>query len=152
MNYLTQYYKNLSEQLQEKVNNLQQVLDEGKVLINVDDIEHMGQGEYMVVGRHAKGKGSKRERVVRFYTEPDKDLDYYENAAKIGAEPILVDTDQVGVDEDPRVRGQSKKGTGLKAYKKEQAIAGADYDKGYDPNRPAPSDAVRRARYGLPPR
>jgi len=28
MNYLTKYYKNLSEQLQEKVNHLQQVLDE----------------------------------------------------------------------------------------------------------------------------
>jgi len=28
MNYLTQYYKNLSEQLQEKINNLQQMLNE----------------------------------------------------------------------------------------------------------------------------
>ena len=32
MNYLTTYYKNLCEQLQEKVNNLQQNLQEAYVL------------------------------------------------------------------------------------------------------------------------
>jgi len=68
MNYLTNYYKNLSEQLQEKVNHLQNLISEAQKEtedVIIDDAER-DEGEYhpTLQGRLAKGKGSKRGRQV----------------------------------------------------------------------------------------
>ncbi len=48
MNYLTNYYKNLSEQLQEKINNLQKLLetkDEDTVEVTIHDSDR-DEGEF----------------------------------------------------------------------------------------------------------
>jgi hypothetical protein len=67
MNYLTQHYKNLSEQLQTKVNHLHQLLEKAKETedVIIDDAER-DEGEYhpTLQGRLAKGKGKKRGRQV----------------------------------------------------------------------------------------
>ena len=46
MNYLTNYYKNLSEQLQEKINNLQKMLDEARIR-SPAEMRQIGSGEMM---------------------------------------------------------------------------------------------------------
>jgi hypothetical protein len=68
MNYLTNYYKNLSEQLQEKVNYLEKIILEAQretEHVIIDDAE-TEEGEYTptLQGRLAKGKGAKRGRQV----------------------------------------------------------------------------------------
>ena len=68
MNYLTQHYKNLAEQLQEKVNHLQNLISEAQKEtedVIIDDAER-DEGEYhpTLQGRLAKGKGKKKGRKV----------------------------------------------------------------------------------------
>jgi len=67
MNYLTQHYKNLSEQLQAKVNHLNHLLEKARETedVIIDDAER-DEGEYhpTLQGRLAKGKGKKRGRQV----------------------------------------------------------------------------------------
>ena len=69
MNYLTNFYKNLCEQLQAKVNYLEQTILEGQKDtedVIIDDAE-TEEGEYTptLIGRIAKGKGAKRGRTVK---------------------------------------------------------------------------------------
>ena len=68
MNYLTNYYKNLSEQLQEKVNFLNQAILEAQREtedVIIDDAEREeGEDIPTLQGRLAKGKGAKRGRQV----------------------------------------------------------------------------------------
>jgi hypothetical protein len=70
MNYLTNYYKNLSEQLQEKVNHLQKLLEKRETEeVLVTGYKVTGQGpttpsKMKILGRFTKGKGSKRGREV----------------------------------------------------------------------------------------
>jgi hypothetical protein len=67
MNYLTQHYKNLSEQLQAKVNHLNQLLEVKRTTEKVifHDAERP-EGEYhpTLQGYLATGKGKKRGRQV----------------------------------------------------------------------------------------
>ncbi len=68
MNYLTNYYKNLCEQLQEKLNYLEKEILEAKretEYVIIDDAEKE-EGEYTptLQGRIAKGKGAKRGKQV----------------------------------------------------------------------------------------
>jgi hypothetical protein len=67
MNYLTQHYKNLSEQLQTKVSHLEKLLEKARETedVIIDDAER-DEGEYnpTLQGRLAKGKGKKRGRQV----------------------------------------------------------------------------------------
>jgi hypothetical protein len=67
MNYLTQHYKNLSEQLQAKVNHLNYLLEKARKTedVIIDDAE-TDEGEYIptLQGRLAKGKGKKRGQQV----------------------------------------------------------------------------------------
>ena len=87
MNYLTNYYKNLSEQLQEQVNQLENILDEArKMTTNVKDVRtgkmvptrkvdiedydsNTGEDAPLIMGRLAdnKGKGAQKTRQVSFY-------------------------------------------------------------------------------------
>ena len=69
MDYLTNYYKNLCEQLQAKVNYLEQTILEAQRStedVIIDDAE-TDEGEYTptLIGHLAKGKGSKRGRTVK---------------------------------------------------------------------------------------
>ena len=72
MNYLTNYYKNLSEQLQEKVNHLQQLIESKRktedVLVTGYEVTGRGPTEpskMIIRGVYTKGKGPKRGREVK---------------------------------------------------------------------------------------
>jgi hypothetical protein len=82
MNYLTNYYKNLSEQLQEQINHLEALIAEAKRIdpktgkaistreIKVTDyLSDSGEDVPLVMGRYAdgKGKGAQKTKEVRFY-------------------------------------------------------------------------------------
>lgn len=70
MNYLTNYYKNLSEQLQERVNHLQKLLEKRETEdVLVTGYKVTGHGpttpsEMEIFGRLSKGKGAKRGKEV----------------------------------------------------------------------------------------
>ena len=77
MNYLTNYYKNLSEQLQEELNNLENVILEYRKTktqrVDIDDIENVGEEVPMIHGRvvtkkgNPAGKGKAKDKAVAFY-------------------------------------------------------------------------------------
>jgi hypothetical protein len=78
MNYLTNYYKNLSEQLQEQVNNLEQLLEyrkKGTTYFDVLDINPYSGDKTapLVVGTEVtkkgnpRGKGAKKTETFSFY-------------------------------------------------------------------------------------
>lgn len=77
MNYLTNYYKNLSEQLQEQVNQLENLILEYRKTktqrVDVHDVENTGEDAPMLHGRvvtkmgNPAGKGAAKERSVSFY-------------------------------------------------------------------------------------
>jgi hypothetical protein len=77
MNYLTNYYKNLSEQLQAQVNQLQNlILEYTKTptrYVSADDVERTGEDSPLIHGRvvtkkgNAAGKGAAKEKNVGFY-------------------------------------------------------------------------------------
>lgn len=77
MNYLTTYYKNLSEQLQEQINNLEHMIVEYRKTktqrVDINDIENDGEEVPLIHGRvvtkkgNPAGKGAAKERDVAFY-------------------------------------------------------------------------------------
>jgi hypothetical protein len=77
MDYLTNYYKNLSEQLQEQINRLENVILEYRKTatqyVDIHDIERTGEDVPMLHGRvvtkkgNPAGKGAAKERDVSFY-------------------------------------------------------------------------------------
>jgi hypothetical protein len=83
MNYLTNYYKNLSEQLQEQVNQLEALLAEAKKGVDkktgktvetrkievVDFDPYTGEDMPIIMGQYAdgRGKGAQKTRQVKFY-------------------------------------------------------------------------------------
>jgi hypothetical protein len=77
MNYLTNYYKNLSEQLQEQVKQLEYLILEYRKTetqhVSAHDVERTGEDVPLIHGRivtkkgNAAGKGAAKERDVSFY-------------------------------------------------------------------------------------
>ena len=77
MNYLTNYYKNLSEQLQEKVNHLEQLLEYRKkstVHLDVVDVDpYTGEDVPRIIGTEVTkkgnplGKGARKEKTFSTY-------------------------------------------------------------------------------------
>ena len=77
MNYLTNYYKNLSEQLQEELNNLENVILEYRKTktqkVRIDDIENDGEEVPLIHGTvvtkkgNPAGKGAAKDKAVAFY-------------------------------------------------------------------------------------
>ena len=78
MDYLTNYYKNLSEQLQEKVNHLEQLLEYRKkstMYIDVDDVDpYTGESVPRIIGtevtKHGNPVGKGARQNARFSTYP----------------------------------------------------------------------------------
>lgn len=80
MDYLTNYYKNLSEQLQEQINHLENTLLEyrqsGKRFVKVDDVQNTGDEEPLLTGRmrtkkgNPVGKGAAKDKTVAFWATP----------------------------------------------------------------------------------
>ena len=67
MDYLTNYYKNLSEELQGKINHLEQLLEKRKaedVLVTGYQVTSGAPSTMQIHGVLTKGKGSKRGRAV----------------------------------------------------------------------------------------
>ena len=74
MDYLTNYYKNLSEQLQDKINELQRILNEGRAV--TDPVT----GETKIVGNDIPSYARKRDEThIYKYDVPKKDIDKLEN-------------------------------------------------------------------------
>ena len=82
MNYLTNYYKNLCEELEQKINYLESHLNEARKVkdvktgrevpvrkVDVQDFEWTGEDVPMMMGQYAdgKGKGAQKTREVQFY-------------------------------------------------------------------------------------
>lgn len=83
MDYLTNYYKNLCEQLEEKINHLESHLNESRKVMNVKtgrmvpvrrvDVQdfdpYTGEDVPMMMGQYAdgRGKGAQKTREVQFY-------------------------------------------------------------------------------------
>lgn len=83
MNYLTNYYKNLCEQLEQKINYLESHLNEARKAMNVKtgrmvpvrrvDVQdfdpYTGEDVPMMMGQYAdgRGKGAQKTREVQFY-------------------------------------------------------------------------------------
>ena len=77
MNYLTQHYKNMSEQLQEQLNHLENLILEYRKTptqkVSIDDIEWDGEEVPLIHGTvvtkrgNPAGKGAAKDRAVAFY-------------------------------------------------------------------------------------
>ena len=83
MNYLTNYYKNLCEELEQKINYLESHLNEARKAMNVKtgqrvpvrrvDVQdfdpYTGEDVPMMMGQYAdgRGKGAQKTREVQFY-------------------------------------------------------------------------------------
>lgn len=83
MSYLTNYYKNLCEELEQKINYLESHLNEARKAMNVKtgqmvpvrrvDVQdfdpYTGEGVPMMLGQYAdgRGKGAQKTREVQFY-------------------------------------------------------------------------------------
>lgn len=105
MNYLTNYYKNLSEQLQERVNHLQKLLEKRETEdVLVTGYEVTGHGptkpsEMKIHGVLTKGKGAKRGREVVVDAG-----DAYAGHKMLGDTP----GSKIGTSETPVIRVPSK--------------------------------------------
>jgi hypothetical protein len=166
MNYLTNYYKNLSEQLQEQVKQLEYLILEYRKTetqhVSAHDVERTGEDVPMIHGRvvtkkgNAAGKGAAKEKNVGFYpgmgTMPNypgaqhsqDEIDAWDTISNSGrptvegnpifanlmgqGSPLEVKRNEI-FDTEERRRGNSEKGTGKKAMKKEKAIRAAEYDR-----------------------
>jgi hypothetical protein len=77
MNYLTQHYKNLSEQLQGQLNHLENLILEYRKTttqkVSIDDIGYEGEPVPLITGTvvtkkgNPAGKGAAKDRAVAFY-------------------------------------------------------------------------------------
>jgi hypothetical protein len=165
MNYLTQYYKNLSEQLQEKINNLENILVEYKqktingVPVTPVVIQDIDRDTESFVIRPAKGKGAAREKTGTIPTtgafpqfgaseqeqyvdtigsqrlEPENPI----RSAFGGGPPIEVDARQIKMDKPEK--GHNVRGAGLKKWKKEMAQSAAETQKPSDQREEVPTTA-----------
>jgi hypothetical protein len=100
MNYLTNYYKNLSEQLQEQLNHLENVLLEYRKTktqrVRVDDLEWDGNPVPLIHGTvvtkkdNPAGKGAAKTNPVAFYPGMGSMPNYGGND-EADAEEILAD-------------------------------------------------------------
>jgi len=110
MNYLTNYYKNLSEQLQEELNNLENVILEYRKTktqrVDITDIENVGEEVPMIHGRvvtkkgKPAGKGAAKERDVAFYPGMGS-MPNYRGNDEADAEEAIADWGRPTVDNNP---------------------------------------------------
>jgi len=94
MNYLTNYYKNLCEQLQEQVNNLEKLLEYRKskiAHIDVHDVDpYTGESAPAILGYEVTkkgnpmGKGARKNKVVRFYPDYEDEAEAWESVSDTG--------------------------------------------------------------------
>jgi len=110
MNYLTNYYKNLSEQLQEELNNLENVILEYRKTktqrVDITDIENDGEEVPLIHGRvvtkkgNPAGKGAAKERDVAFYPGMGS-MPNYGGGDEADAEEAIADWGRPTVDNNP---------------------------------------------------
>jgi hypothetical protein len=165
MNYLTNYYKNLSEQLQEKINNLENILVEYKqktikgVPVTPVVIQDIDRDTESFVIRPAKGKGAAREKTGILPTTgafpqftPTQQAQYVDTigsprlepnnpirSAYGGGPPIEVDVRQIKMDKPEK--GHNVRGAGLKRWKKEMAQSAAEIQKPWNEREEIPTTA-----------
>jgi len=165
MNYLTNYYKNLSEQLQEKVNHLENVLVEYQLKtrankqsrtgerIPVRDVVLQDMYDDQFEVSPAKGKGAARERTGMMPATgvfPQFGINQEQDYVIDTAAPYMTDdnpikralrhggsieADASQISMNPRERGRNVRGAGKKKLKKEIAIAREESKKPYSERR-----------------
>ena len=115
MNYLTTYYKNLSEQLQEQINNLEHmILEYHKTKtqrVDINDIENDGEEVPLIHGRvvtkkgNPAGKGAAKEKDVAFYpgmgSMPNYGKGVPSGTDEADAEEAIADWGRPTVDNNP---------------------------------------------------
>jgi hypothetical protein len=119
MNYLTNYYRNLSEQLQEKVNYLENLILEYKKKpiekVDIRDVEVTGEDVPMLHGRivtkrgNPAGKGAAKEKNVTFYPGMGSMPNYSGNDEEDAWE-IIRDTGNPTVENNPIYASMKGKG------------------------------------------
>ena len=111
MNYLTNYYKNLSEQLQEQVNQLENLILEYRKTktqhVDIVDVERGYRGEAPLLhGRivtkkgNPAGKGAAKERNVGFYPGMGS-MPNYPGNDEADAEETIYDWGRPSVENNP---------------------------------------------------
>jgi|694.fasta_scaffold52562_3 hypothetical protein len=111
MNYITNYYKNLSEQLQEQVNQLENLILEYKKTktqrVDIVDVERGYRGEAPLLhGRivtkkgNPAGKGAAKERDVAFYPGMGS-MPNYRGNDEADAEETIYDWGRPTVENNP---------------------------------------------------
>jgi hypothetical protein len=110
MNYLTNYYKNLSEQLQEELNNLENVILEYRKTktrkVRIDDIENDGEEVPLIHGTvvtnkgNPAGKGAAKDRAVAFYPGMGS-MPNYRGNDEADAEEAIADWGRPTADNNP---------------------------------------------------
>ena len=124
MNYLTQHYKNLSEQLQEQLNHLENLILEYRKTptrkVSIGDIDWDGEEVPLITGRvvtqrgNPAGKGAAQDRAVGFYpgmgSMPNYGKGIPSGTDEADAEEAIADWGRPTVDNNPLYA--SLKGTG----------------------------------------
>jgi len=119
MNYITNYYKNLSEQLQEQVNHLENLILEYRKTktqrVDIDDIERGHEEVPLIHGRivtkqgNPAGKGAAKERAVGFYPGMGS-MPNYRGNDEADAEEAIADWGRPTVDNNPIYANLAGKG------------------------------------------
>ncbi len=171
MNYLTNYYKTLSEQLQEQVNHLENILIEAKKKMVVDKktgrkvevkkvvLKDVDPNNDSFVISQTKGKGAARERTgslpmtgafPQFGSSIEAQYVDAINSPRLEPEnPIStsygggspIEVDASQIRMDPREKGRNVKGAGKKRQKEEMARSAAETRKPYDQREEVPTTA-----------
>lgn len=121
MNYLTQHYKNMSEQLQEQLNHLENLILEYRKTptqkVRIDDIENDGEevplihGTVVTTKGNPAGKGAAKDRAVAFYPGMGSMPNYSGGGTdEADAEEAIADWGRPTVDNNPIYASMKGKG------------------------------------------
>ena len=139
MNYLTNYYKNLSEQLQEELNNLENVILEYRKTktqkVRIDDIENDGEEVPLIHGTvvtkkgNPAGKGRAKDKAVAFYPGMGS-MPNYSGNDEADAEETIADWGRPTVENNPIFASMIGKGPAQDVRRRELFNASRFNDKG----------------------
>jgi len=136
MNYLTNYYKNLAESLQEQVNELENLILEYKKSrtqrVDIHDVEDKGEDAPMIHGRvvtkkgNPAGKGAAKERSVSFYpSQAFKTIQNYPGHQEGDAWDIISNAGRPTIENNPIYANLRAKGPALEV-KRGDIVAGLE--------------------------
>ena len=131
MDYVTNYYKNICEQLHAKANYLENLILEYRktapVYVDVDDIDpYTGEDTVKIIGNLAtkkgnpSGKGAMKNRSVSFYPSTAfNTIRNYRGDQEADAEEIVADWGRPRVEDNPIYASMKGKGPPLEVERNE---------------------------------